>query len=136
MPSPAKTVHSQCIISRTKLSWRRKWQPTPVLLPGKFHGQRSLVGTIHGVAKSQTQKSNFLSFFKLSWTFVLLHEAVFSVWMPPFGGLIIEGLQQRNSSGASARTSLSGKEKLLQDSLLHSDSILRTLLLLSFSSCP
>ena len=22
--------------------WRRKWQPTPVLLPGKFHGQRSL----------------------------------------------------------------------------------------------
>ena len=24
--------------------WRRKWQPTLVLLPGKFHGQRSLVG--------------------------------------------------------------------------------------------
>ena len=24
--------------------WRRKWQPTPVLLPGKFHGRRSLVG--------------------------------------------------------------------------------------------
>ena len=22
--------------------WRRKWQPTPVLLPGEFHGQRSL----------------------------------------------------------------------------------------------
>ena len=24
--------------------WRSKWQPTPVLLPGKFHGWRSLVG--------------------------------------------------------------------------------------------
>ena len=24
--------------------WRRKWQPTPVLVPGKFHGWRSLVG--------------------------------------------------------------------------------------------
>ena len=24
--------------------WRRTWQPTPVFLPGKFHGQRSLVG--------------------------------------------------------------------------------------------
>ena len=24
--------------------WRRKWQSTPVLLPGKFHGRRSLVG--------------------------------------------------------------------------------------------
>ena len=23
---------------------RRKWQPTPVFLPGKFHGQRSLMG--------------------------------------------------------------------------------------------
>ena len=26
-----------------KVPWRRKWQPTPVLLPGKFHGQKSLV---------------------------------------------------------------------------------------------
>ena len=24
--------------------WRKQWQPTPVLLPGKSHGQRSLVG--------------------------------------------------------------------------------------------
>ena len=24
--------------------WRRQWQPTPVLLPGKSHGQRGLVG--------------------------------------------------------------------------------------------
>ena len=24
--------------------WRRKWQPTPVFLPGKPHGQRSLAG--------------------------------------------------------------------------------------------
>ena len=27
-----------------KIPWRRKWQSTPVLLPGKSHGQRSLVG--------------------------------------------------------------------------------------------
>ena len=24
--------------------WSRKWQPTPVFLPGKFHGQRNLAG--------------------------------------------------------------------------------------------
>ena len=24
--------------------WRRQWHPTPVLLPGKSHGERSLVG--------------------------------------------------------------------------------------------
>ena len=28
-----------------KILWRRKWQPTPGLLPGKSHGQRSVVGT-------------------------------------------------------------------------------------------
>ena len=27
-----------------KIPWRRKWQPTPIFLPGKSHGQRSLVG--------------------------------------------------------------------------------------------
>ena len=27
-----------------KIRWRRKWQPTTVFLPGKFHGERSLVG--------------------------------------------------------------------------------------------
>ena len=27
-----------------KIPWRRKWQPTPVLLPGEFHGQKSLEG--------------------------------------------------------------------------------------------
>ena len=24
--------------------WRREWQPTPIFLPGKSHGQRSLEG--------------------------------------------------------------------------------------------
>ena len=27
-----------------KIPWRRKWQPTPVFLPGESHGRRSLVG--------------------------------------------------------------------------------------------
>ena len=27
-----------------KIPWSRKWQPTLVFLPGKFHGQRTLVG--------------------------------------------------------------------------------------------
>ena len=26
-----------------KIPWNRKWQPTPVFLPGESHGQRSLV---------------------------------------------------------------------------------------------
>ena len=27
-----------------KVPWKREWQPTPVFLPGEFHGQRSLAG--------------------------------------------------------------------------------------------
>ena len=27
-----------------KIPWRRKWQPTPVFMPGESHGQRSLAG--------------------------------------------------------------------------------------------
>ena len=34
-----------------KIPWRRKWQPTPVFLPWKTHGQRSLVATVHGAEK-------------------------------------------------------------------------------------
>ena len=34
-----------------KIPWTRKWQPTPVFLPGESHGQRSLVGCAHGVSE-------------------------------------------------------------------------------------
>ena len=38
--------------------WRRQWPPTPVLLPGKSHGQRSLTGYSPWDSKSQTRLSN------------------------------------------------------------------------------
>ena len=41
------------------ICWRRQWQLTPVLLPGEFHGQRSLVGGCLWVTKSRTQLSDF-----------------------------------------------------------------------------
>ena len=45
-------IHLQCRRHRIlefsprigKIPWRRKWQPTPVFLPGKSHGQSNLVG--------------------------------------------------------------------------------------------
>ena len=42
----------------TESDWRRQWHPTPVLLPGKYHGWRSLVGCSHEVSKSRTPLSN------------------------------------------------------------------------------
>ena len=32
------------LLSSHAIFWRRKWQPTPVFLPVKCHGQRSLAG--------------------------------------------------------------------------------------------
>ena len=37
-----------------KIPWRKAWQPTPILLPGESHGQRSWWATVHGVTKSRT----------------------------------------------------------------------------------
>ena len=38
--------------------WRRKWQPTPVFLPGESHGQRSLVGChLWGFTESNTTEA-------------------------------------------------------------------------------
>ena len=34
-----------------KIPWRREWQPVLVFWPGKFHGQRSVVGYWPGVCK-------------------------------------------------------------------------------------
>jgi len=37
-----------------KISWRRKWQPTPVFLPEEFHGQMNVAGYCPGRLQSQT----------------------------------------------------------------------------------
>ena len=46
-----------------KIPWRRKWQSTPVQLPGKSHGQRSLVGySPWGCKESDTTERLYLTF--------------------------------------------------------------------------
>ena len=47
-----------------KIPWRRKWQPIPVLLPGKSHGQRNLIGYSPWVTKSQTRLNDFTFIFQ------------------------------------------------------------------------
>ena len=53
----------------------QKWQSTPVFLPGKSHEWRSLVATVHGVAKSWTGLSNFT--FTLRHTSATPHSILF-----------------------------------------------------------
>ena len=59
-----------------KIPWKTKWQPTPVLLPRKFHGWRSLVGhSPWGHKESDTTKRLFTSLF----TFTLLDKTLWLV---------------------------------------------------------
>ena len=39
--------------------WRRQWHPTPVLLPGKSHGWRSLAAAVHEITRRPTWLSDF-----------------------------------------------------------------------------
>ena len=63
-----------------KIPWRRKWQPTPVFLPGECHGERSLVGCSswgykrvrHDLAAKQKQPQLWL--FLPTWSICLLPE--------------------------------------------------------------
>ena len=57
-PPSLTSQHFECIY------WRRKWQPTPVFLPGKSHGWRSLVGYGPWGWKEldTTERLHFLSF--------------------------------------------------------------------------
>ena len=49
--------------------WRRRWHPTPVLLPGKSHGQRSLVGcSPWGREESDMTSLSLFTFMHWSYT--------------------------------------------------------------------
>ena len=47
-----------------KIPWKRKWQPTPVLLPGESHGRKNLVGySPRGRKESDTtERLHFFTF--------------------------------------------------------------------------
>ena len=54
-----------------KVPRRRECLPTPVFLPGEFHGQRSLVGYIWGCKESETTEQLTLKAIDLSLKFSL-----------------------------------------------------------------
>ena len=67
-----------------KIPWKRKWQPTPVFLPGESHEQRNLAGYgLLGCKESDTTErlklSNFTYFTQIfSWSGKLLNPFWYS----------------------------------------------------------
>ena len=51
-------LHDDLLLLSSLFHWRRQWHPTPVLLPGKSHGWRSLVGCrLWGRTESDTTEA-------------------------------------------------------------------------------
>ena len=78
----------------TFLHWRRKWQPTPVFLPGESQGWQSLVGfAISGVAQGQTRLkrlgSSSSSSSRLVITFLLRSKHLLISWLQSPSALIL-----------------------------------------------
>ena len=58
LPVDAGDERDRSLIARSgRFLWNRKWQPTPVFLPGKFNGE-AWWATVHGAAKSWTRLSS------------------------------------------------------------------------------
>ena len=62
----------------TFMHWRRKWKPTPVFLPGKFHRQRGLVGySLWGRQESDMTEQLTLSHLDSSYIYLKKSEVDF-----------------------------------------------------------
>ena len=64
-----------------RLSWRRTWQPTPVFLPGRSHGQKSLAGCVwwgHRAGRDWVTQHTRLSCLTVV-SVVFIHRLTFSL---------------------------------------------------------
>ena len=85
-----------------KISWRRKWYPSPVFLPGESHGQRSLVGcSTWGCKESDTTE-------RLNTCLAESQEKSGWSWVRSRGRKTFP----RHSQGRGLGTSLSGSPQL------------------------
>ena len=51
----------------TFMHWRKKWQPTPVFLPGESQGRGAWWAAVYGVAQSRTRLKQLSSSSSSSW---------------------------------------------------------------------
>ena len=83
----------------TFMHWRRKWQPTPVFLPGESQGRGSWWAAVYGVTQSQT-RLRWLSIARSSSLFFLSAERIqWKAWFTRIGCLWV--LQADRQEGAT-----------------------------------
>ena len=103
-----------------KIPWRRRWQHTPVLLPAKSHGQRSLVG-YNPWGRKESDTTEWLD---LTWCgfqicdliSLQLHDNLYILGKNKRGGNIKEGVRGRKrkregSAGSNIQLFLKARSK-------------------------
>ena len=74
-----------------KIPWRRKWLPTPVFLPGKSHGQKSLAGYSPWALKESDTPDLLSTSILMSLTTLSLFSSIVNSRAHPLS--ILENLQ-------------------------------------------
>ena len=84
----------------TFIHWRRKWQPTPVFLPGESQGQRSLLGCrLWGRTESDTTDA----------TYQQQHEEIRILWLASN----FSGLQKGDRERVGSRIEIQGNRTVV-----------------------
>ena len=101
------------------MHWRRKWQPTPVFLPGESQGQRSLVGCCLWVAQSRSRLKQLSRSSSSKETERELYQSLCSAWRQLTGrgyhfalqcGCSKEGRDSSKTYGARTWVPCTGKQ--------------------------
>ena len=87
-------VFSKATVQKHQFFSTQQWHPTPVLLPGKSHGQRSLVGCSHQSSK-ESDTTEQLSMHACTYTY----PQIFCKWTH-FSSLQIDRILRRDINNA------------------------------------
>ena len=91
----------------TFMHWRRKWQPTPVFLPGESQGRGSLWAAVYGVTQSWTQlKRLSSSSSRLVITFLPRSKRLLISWLQSPSAVILEPRKIKSATVSTVSPSI------------------------------
>ena len=91
----------------TFMHWRRKWQPTPVFLPGESQGRGSLWAAVYGVTQSRTQlKRLSSSSSRLVITFLPRSKRLLISWLQSPSAVILEPRKIKSATVSTVSPSI------------------------------
>ena len=97
LPAMQETQETQVWSLDWEDPWRRKWQPIPVFCPGKFHGNRILVGTCPRVCKIVGHLERLSTHIKICITLVSRVQLFVTLWTVAHQAPLFMGIPGKDS---------------------------------------